>query len=115
MEVGWDVCWDRKFFILDLKTVYVEGGTGCFPGQDAFHPRFKNCLYGRQGEMFPRTGCLSSQVYMRIFLPGTISPGTICKVSIISSRQSGAECLCDKNCPALPVRNEECPGKILSI
>ena len=35
------------------------------------------------------TGRFSSRVYMRIFLPGTISPGTICKLSIISSRQRG--------------------------
>ena len=40
-------------------------------------------------------------VYMRIFLPGPISPGTIYKVRIVSSRQSGTECLYDKNCPAL--------------
>ena len=36
------------------------------------------------------------------FYPGlTISPGTICKVNIILSRQSGMECLYDKNFPAL--------------
>ena len=52
--------------------------------------------------MFAGTERLSSRVYMRMFLPRTISPGTICKVSIISSRQSGTECLYDKNCPALP-------------
>ena len=51
--------------------------------------------------MFARTGRFSSWVYMRMFLPETISPGTICKVSIISSRQSGTECLYDKNFPAL--------------
>ena len=32
---------------------------------------------------------------------GTTSSGTICKVRIISSWQSGTECLHDKNCPAL--------------
>ena len=51
--------------------------------------------------MFAVTGRFSSRVYMRIFLPRTISLGTICKVSIISSRESGTKCLCDKNCPAL--------------
>ena len=51
--------------------------------------------------MFAGTGRFSFLVYMRMFLPGTISPGTICKASIISSRQSGTECLYDKNCPAL--------------
>ena len=51
--------------------------------------------------MFAGTGRFSSRVYMRMFLPGTISPGTICKVSIISSQQSGTERLYDKNCPAL--------------
>ena len=50
---------------------------------------------------FAGTGRFSSRVYMRMFLTGTVSPGTICKVSIISSRQSGTECLYDKNCPAL--------------
>ena len=53
------------------------------------------CLYGR------RDGTFLSRVYKRMFLPWTISPGTICKVSIISSRRSGTECLYDKNCPAL--------------
>ena len=38
---------------------------------------------------------------MRMFLIGPISLGTICKASIISSRQSGTECLYDKNFPAL--------------
>ena len=49
--------------------------------------------------MFAGTGRFSSRVYMRMFLPGTISPVTICKVSIISSLQSGTECLYDK-CPS---------------
>ena len=62
-----------SFVIPALKTVYMGGGTGRF----------------------------LSRVYMRMFLPGTILPGTICKVSIISSRLSGTECLYDKNCPAL--------------
>ena len=51
--------------------------------------------------MFAGTGRFSSRVYIRMFLPGMIPPGTICKVSIISSRRSGTECLYDKNCPAL--------------
>ena len=51
--------------------------------------------------MFARTGRFSSRVHIRMFLPGTISPGTICKVNIISFRKSGTECLYDKNCPAL--------------
>ena len=80
-------------------------------------------MFAGMGRLIP------SRVYMRMFLPGTISPGTICKVSIISSRRSGTECLYDKNCPALvgiPVertvipctllgRDEKHPGKILSI
>ena len=37
---------------------------------------------------------------MRMFLRGTISPWTICKVSIILSQQRGTECLHDKNWPA---------------
>ena len=56
-------------------------GTRCLLGRDVFYPGFT--------------------IYMRMFLPKTISPGTICKVSIISFRQSGTECLFDKNCPAL--------------
>ena len=60
------------------------------------------------------TGRFSALVYVKMFLPGAI-----CEVSIISSRQSGTECLYDKNCPALagiPVcRDEKRPGKILSI
>ena len=62
-------CRDGTFFILALKTVYMGGGTGHF----------------------------SFQVYMRMFLPRPILPGTICKVSIISSQQSGTECLYDTN------------------
>ena len=80
-----------------------------------FISALKNCLYGRQDGMFAGTGRFALQVYVRMFLPRTISPGTICKVSIISSRQSGTECLYDKNCPALPGRDEKRPGKILSI
>ena len=34
--------------------------------------------------MFSAMGRFSSRVYMTMFLPRTISPGTICKVSIIS-------------------------------
>ena len=79
----------------------MGGGTGCLPGRDVFYPGFKNCLYGRRDGMFAGTGRCSSRVYMRIFLPRTISLGTICKVSIISSGESGTKCLCDKNCPAL--------------
>ena len=82
----------------------MGGGTGRLPGRDVFYPGFKNCLYGR------RDGTFSSRVYMRMFLPGTISPGTICKVSIISSRQSGTECLYDKNCPALAGTSVERTG-----
>ena len=51
--------------------------------------------------MFAGTGRFSFRVHIRMFLPRTISPGTICKVSIVSSRQSGTECLYDKNCPIL--------------
>ena len=61
----------------------------------------RGCLYGRRDGTFVGTGRFSSRAYMRIFLPGTISLGTICKVSIISSWQSGTECLYDKNCPTL--------------
>ena len=61
----------RAFFIPALKTVYMRDGM--FAG-----------------------GSFSSRLYMRMFLPGTI-----CKVSKISSRQSGTECLYNKNCPAL--------------
>ena len=93
---------DGTFFIPALKTVYMGGGTGCLPGRDVFYPGFKNCLYaGRRDGMFAGTGRFSSRVYMRMFLPGTISPRTICKASIISSRQSGTEYLYDKNCSAL--------------
>ena len=38
---------------------------------------------------FAGMGRSLSRVYIGMFLPGTISPGTICKVSIISSQQSG--------------------------
>ena len=47
-----------------------------------FYPSFKNCLYGRREGMFAETGRFPLRVYMRIFLPGTMSPGTICTVSI---------------------------------
>ena len=88
--------------LIVLGAVYMGGGTGRLrPGRDVFYPGFKNCLCGRRDGMFAGTGRFSSRVYMRMFLPGAISPGTICKVSIISSRQSGTECLYDKNCPAL--------------
>ena len=89
------------FFIPALKTVYMGGETGRLAGRDVFYPGFKNCLYGRPDGIFAGTGRFSSRVYMRMFLPGTISPRTICKVSIISSRQSGTECLYNKNCPSL--------------
>ena len=77
----------------------MGGGTGRLPGRDV-------CRDGT----FAGTGRFSSRVYMRMFLPGTISPGTICKVSIISSRQSGTECLYDKNCPALAGTSVERTG-----
>ena len=35
----------------------------------------RGCLYGRRGGTFAGTGRFSSRVYMRMFLPGTISPG----------------------------------------
>ena len=66
-----------------------------------FQSGIKNCLYGRRDGMFTGTGRFSLRVYMRMFLPGTISPGTIFKLSIITSLQSGMECSYDKNCPAL--------------
>ena len=80
-EAGPDVCRDGTIFILCLKTDYMGGGTGsgCLQRHDAFQPRF----------------------YMRMFLPGTIPPGTICKVSIISSRQSGRSVYMIKIVPAL--------------
>ena len=54
---------------LPVGDVCREGtfaGWGHLPGGDVFNPGY----------------------YIRMFLPGTISPGTICKVSIISSPQS---------------------------
>ena len=44
------------------------------------------------------TGCSPGR---DAFHPGLFLPATICKVNIISSRQSGTECLYNKNCPAL--------------
>ena len=85
-----------------LRSCLYGGRDARLPGRGVFYPGFKNCLYGRRDGMFTGTGRFSSRVYMRMFLPGTISPKTICKVSIISSRQSGTECLYDKNCPAFP-------------
>ena len=80
-----------------LRSCLYGGRDARLPGRGVFYPGFKNCLYGRRDGMFAGTGRFSSRVYMRMFLPGTISPGTICKVSIISSRQSGTICLYDKN------------------
>ena len=62
--------------VVDRKVYYMVGGTGVFAGKQRF----------------------SFRVYTRMFLPGTI-----CKLSIISSRQSGTDCLHDKNCPAFAV------------
>ena len=73
----------------------MGGGTGCFLS------RLLKLFIWEAGRVFPGTDRFSSRVYMRMFLPGTISPGTIFKASIISSRQSGTECSYDKNCPAL--------------
>ena len=56
------------FFILGLKSVLIESGTGCF--------------------------------FFHVNRPGPFH-GTICKLSIISSRQSGTECLYEKNCLVL--------------
>ena len=84
--------------------IFIIRLRGCLYGrrdETFFILALKNCLYGRQDGMFAGTGRFSSRVYMRMFLPGTISPRTICKASIISSQQSGAECLHDKNGPAL--------------
>ena len=53
------------------------------------------------------TGRFSFLVFMRMFLPGTIY-----KVSIISSRQSRTECLHDKNCSSfvgIPVERSGIP------
>ena len=66
-----------------------------------FQSGIKNCLYGRRDGMFTGTGRFSLRVYMRMLLTGKISPGTIFKLSIITSLQSGMECSYDKNCPAL--------------
>ena len=79
---------------------------------------FKNCLYGRRDGIFAMMGRFSSQVYMRMFLTGSIS-----KLGIISyTRHSGTECLYDKNCPVLrrsqlrePGRDEKRPGRNRSI
>ena len=60
-------------------------------------PYFKKsiCLYGRWDGMF-----FITSLHENVSTCGTISTGTICKVRIISFRQSGMECLYDKNCPA---------------
>ena len=63
----------------DLGAVHMGGETGRFSSRIS---KLFICLY-RQDRMFAGTGRFSFQVYMRMFLPGTI-----CKVSIISSRQS---------------------------
>ena len=100
----------------------MGGGTGRIPGQDVFHFGFRNCLFGRRDGMFAGTGHFSIHPGFTWDCSGTISPRTICKVSIISSRQSGTECLHDKNCPAfsgIPVertgtpfcRDKKRPGK----
>ena len=69
-----------------------------------------------------------SGLHENISIPSMISPGTICKVSIISSKQRGTECLHDKNCPAfagipvertgIPLRRDgtkDIPANIFSI
>ena len=66
--------------------------------------------------MFAETGRFSSLVYMRMFSSrDDFTRDLICKVSIESSSQSWTECLCDKNCPALPGRDEKRPCQIISI
>ena len=57
-----------------------------YMGQNVFQPGFKNSLYGRRVGMFAGPGHFSYWVYTRMFLTGTI-----CKLSIISSQQSGME------------------------
>ena len=49
----------------------MEGGTGRLPG---------------------------TSLHENVSIPGMITSGTICKVSMISSKQRGTECLHDKNC-----------------
>ena len=44
------------------SAVYMEGGTGRFPGRDVFYPAFKNCLYGRRDGMFAKTGRFLSRL-----------------------------------------------------
>ena len=51
--------------LLHLGAVYMVGGTGCLPGRDG---------KGRDGKGRDGKGRFSSRVYMRMFLPGTISP-----------------------------------------
>ena len=68
------------FFIPALKTVYMEAE------RDIFYPGFKNCLYGRRDGMFAGTGRFIPGLHVST---GTISPGTIFKVSIISSGKVG--------------------------
>ena len=56
-------------------------------------------------EAFAGTGSFLSRVnYMRMFLLETISPRTICKVSIISSGLAYRD-------PVLPGRDKKRPGK----
>ena len=80
------------------------------------------CLYGRRDGTFARTGRFSSHVCMRIVSTHwrMISPGMICKLSIISSRQSGSGTTLSRFCrdpgwanrnPALPGRDEKRPSK----
>ena len=66
-----------------LWAIYMGSGTGRLQGRVVFYPGFKNCLYGRRDRMFAVTGRFLSWVYMRMFLPRTISLRTICKVSIL--------------------------------
>ena len=82
-----------------LGALYMGSGTGRLPGRDVLYLGFKNWLCGRRVGMFVGRGRFSCWDYIIMFLPGTISPGTIRKISIISSLQSGRKCLYDKNCP----------------
>ena len=79
-----------------------------------------NSVYMNPDGTFAGTGRLPGQDVCRdgtFFIPGS----TLCKVSIISSWQSGMECLHDKNCPAfagIPVEGtgtKNVPANILSI
>ena len=87
----------------------MGGGTGRLPGRDVFYLGFKNCLYGRRDGIFAGSfiPCLHENVSTRDDFTRII-----CKISIISSRQSGTECLYDKNCPTLaetPVERTRIP------